>query len=348
MSSNRNILKNRLFTIGKLLMGLTLLLFLIARVDTNALFAQLGSVNLYYLTIVFILPHLGILLSTIKWQILLSALGIDASTRRLFGFYMIGTFFNNFLPTMVGGDVVKAYMLNRESEDGASVISATFMERYIGLAALITLLPLILLRKVVMDRYPMLGLLVIFILAIYGVSVALLFRKMPMDKPKHQNVIKVFVKFWNLLEKIRWRVANFRNFRRKMLISYVISLFFYVVTAGCTWAATRCVGADVDYTYLLAIVPVVLLAGLIPISLNGLGITETGYVIFLSLVDIPAVDAIAAALILRGRVLVTAILGGVIFLFYRKNRRWEGNLAAISQLEVKDKYNVNSSKVKRI
>lgn len=74
---------------------------------------------------------------------------------------------------------------------------------------------------------------------------------------------------------------------------------------------------SIDILYLLAIVPVVLLAAFVPISLNGLGITEAGYVIFFQLIGIPLEDALGIALLLRIRLVITALLGGLIFLWYR-------------------------------
>ena len=82
----------------------------------------------------------------------------------------------------------------------------------------------------------------------------------------------------------------------------------------------RSVGAEVEFYYLLAVLPLVWLAGMIPISLNGLGITEAGYAIFLQLVGVTPEDALTVALLVRFRLLITALLGGLVFLRHRAER----------------------------
>lgn len=312
--------KKRLIASGKCLLGLGLIVFLLSRVDLKALLNTLVSVNLLYLAIVLILSHLGIFLSTVKWKYLLENLDIHGSLSRLFALYLVGTFFNNFLPTMVGGDVMRSYALCREAKDHSSVIAATFMERFLGMAALVTLLPLVLYQQTAITRYPFLKYFVVIMILCFTGSVFLIFQNTNLFRRIKKRVNTWFAKVVILIEKIQYRVYLFLRFKKTLLLSYGISIVFYFVVSGSTWAATRSVGIEVDYFYILSIVPVVLLVASIPVSLNGLGITEAGYVVFLSLVGVPAVDALAAALILRGRVLFTTIIGGIIFMFYKTNR----------------------------
>jgi len=312
--------KKKLVASGKCLLGLGLIIFLLSRVDLKALLNILVSVNLFYLAIVLILSHLSIFLSTVKWKYLLENLDIHGGLSRLFGLYLVGTFFNNFLPTMVGGDLMRSYALCREAKDHSSVIAATFMERLLGMAALVTLLPLILYQQAAIGRYPLLKYFVVIVILCFTGSVFLIFQKTNLFRNIKKRVNTWLAKIVMLTEKIQHRVHLFLQFKKTLLLSYGISIVFYFTVSGATWAATRSVGIEVDYFYILAIVPVVLLVASIPVSLNGLGITEAGYVIFLGLLGVPAVDALAAALILRGRVLFTAIIGGIIFMFYRPNR----------------------------
>src|SRR5208337_5504464 len=84
-------------------------------------------------------------LSTIRWQLLVP---YQSKTSRLFSIYMIGSFFNTYMPGTVGGDAIKAYYLNKElhapriskAQDQkelpnslAVAIASVFMDRYVGL-----------------------------------------------------------------------------------------------------------------------------------------------------------------------------------------------------------------------
>ena len=61
----------------------------------------------------FCLHFVGLFLSACRWRLLLNAQGIDASLRALSSSYMVGFFFNTFLPTTVGGDITRAYDVSR-------------------------------------------------------------------------------------------------------------------------------------------------------------------------------------------------------------------------------------------
>ena len=60
-----------------------------------------------------------------------------------------------------------------------------------------------------------------------------------------------------------------------------------------------------------------LVAGMLPVSLNGLGITEAGFALFLQLAGVPIAEAVGVGVLLRARLLVTGDVGGLLFLRYR-------------------------------
>jgi uncharacterized protein (TIRG00374 family) len=86
-----------------------------------------------------VLPALPILIFTgvAKWHILLKSQGFHVSIWRLYALYMVGKFFNNFLPSNVGGDVVRGYELGKSIDSGADSMASVFMERFTGLIVLI-------------------------------------------------------------------------------------------------------------------------------------------------------------------------------------------------------------------
>ena len=84
--------------------------------DARALFARLGSARLEYVAGGVLLYVAGQAVSAWKWHLLLGPVGLGAVRyTRLLAFYFIGMFFNIFLPTIVGGDAVKAVLLARET-----------------------------------------------------------------------------------------------------------------------------------------------------------------------------------------------------------------------------------------
>ena len=304
----------------KLAVGLGLIAALIMRVDLSALLRSIASVDPFYLAVMFVIPHLMILINTVKWQIFLRELGLRPGFIRLFVLYLIATFFNNFLPTMVGGDAVRAYALGRDTQDASSVTAATFMERIIGLAALVSLVPLVVLSKTVTDRFPGVWLLAPACLFGFVLVTAMLLSTRMDPLWRRLRRIRVLERMLGFLAKTRKAVYRAAASTRILAGTFLLSLLFYFGAAATVWAAAMSLGADVGIGYLMATVPLVLVAGMLPISLNGLGITEAGFALFLQLAGVPLVDAVAVGLLLRARLFVTALFGGLLFLKYRSDR----------------------------
>ena len=78
-------------------------------------------------------------LSAWRWWLLLGPVDLRVPYLRMVAFYFIGMFFNFFLPTIVGGDAVKAVLLARETGAPARATMSVFMERNVGLFALLTI-----------------------------------------------------------------------------------------------------------------------------------------------------------------------------------------------------------------
>ncbi len=309
--------KSKLIVVGKLILGLSLLAVLIYRADITAVLRSFASIDLRFVVLVVVFPHIGILISTIKWNILLRKVSVNINFCRLLGLYFIGTFLSVFLPSMIGGDIYRVYQLSRDSQNTPAAIAATFMERFIGLAALVSLLPLCLLQSPVSKQWPLLGMLVGAIIAIYALAVFIIFSRMDIPVPQFIRSIPWVNKLMRSMDGTVKQIRAFPQSRRLLFAAYIISIIFYLVTAATSWAATMSIGAGVSYTYLISVVPMILLGGMLPISLNGLGITELGYVIFLELVGVQAADAITVAFLLRIRLLFTALIGGGIFAIWK-------------------------------
>ena len=307
---------NRGLTLAKLGFGLGLLALLVANVPLSELRASFGSVDLLYLAILFILPYPLMALATARWRLLLRALGLDIGFFKLVSLNLIGRFFSNFLPTAIGGDVVRTYQLSRDTNDASSVTAATVLDRLVGLVALVSLLPIVLLSDVLVTAFPVIRFLVPA--ALIGFMAAISLALSSRWSAVWQMIRGArFERLTGFLSQTRKAVAQGMRSIGALLSSFGISIAFYVGAALSTWVAAKTVGADVGFPYLMAIIPMVLLAAVLPISLNGLGVTEAGFALFLQLVGVSLADAVTIGLLLRGTYIVPSILGAFVFLRYR-------------------------------
>src|SRR5438874_3992554 len=77
--------------------------------------------------------------AAVRWKILLEVQKINLSMPRVSGLFLIGMFFNQFLPGGTGGDIVKSYLLLKETDKKAGGLLAVVFDRLIGLVALVTI-----------------------------------------------------------------------------------------------------------------------------------------------------------------------------------------------------------------
>ncbi|MHA1484999.1 MAG: lysylphosphatidylglycerol synthase transmembrane domain-containing protein, partial [Candidatus Thorarchaeota archaeon] len=128
--------RHRLYTIIKVGVTVCLMAFLLSRVNLAEIVEALKSASILYLVVAQVLLFSQVVVGAYRWQILLSPKGIRVPLRSLTAFYLVGSFFNRFLPTALGGDVMRGYELARRSGRGVDSATTVIMERILGLLSL--------------------------------------------------------------------------------------------------------------------------------------------------------------------------------------------------------------------
>ncbi len=127
-------MKNHLSNLVKLAIGVSLLFVLYFLLkDPDALWGQVRSANLALLALGALCYASAVALSGLKWGVLLQAIGIGVSSRRLLAYQWVAEFFNNFLPAQVGGDVMRGYALATDTQRNADAAASVVIDRFIGL-----------------------------------------------------------------------------------------------------------------------------------------------------------------------------------------------------------------------
>ena len=129
-------LNKTLFFVLKLLVSVGSLYLIFSKTDMHQIglmLKKIGPLAFLSASFLYILSLVG---ATMRWKLLLPD---KFMFRRLFSLYMIGSFFSSFLPGVIGGDVVKAYYLNKDAKKLSLTLASIFMDRYLGYVSLIFL-----------------------------------------------------------------------------------------------------------------------------------------------------------------------------------------------------------------
>ncbi len=305
--------KKWFFLLFKALVSIGLLSFLLVKFDFHSFLERVRSINLLWFLGFLLVPHANILLSAVKWGVLLRSIGVYERVPRLFRLYLIGTFFSNFLPTMAGGDIIRVAHLSHGTKKMPAVLAATYMERLAGVTVLIFIVSTFLFNKNLLEKLPVLAPTIVFLVVGYFLLLIVSFHK-GLFKRLETNMAtglpgKVFAK----IEKVHQCIAHYRHEPLVLIKALIISLVFYLFSVISVYLAAKALGIDIPLEIVLIVVPLVIVVGMLPITLNGLGLNESSYVFFFSLFGVSASAAFSIALLIRFRILLTAVLGGGIF-----------------------------------
>jgi hypothetical protein len=291
---------------------LAALAFLLSRVDFDRAQAKLAAADRGWLLAGFLAQWCSKLCWCLRWRALVVTAGYRPAPLQLLRFILIGLFFNNFLPTTVGGDVVRAVALSRAHVPRAVAAASVIADRILGLLALGLLATIGGVLGVLL--FPGGGPWLASVALAISVSglVALLTR------PELLERVRGFLarrgqKLADRLSRVIEGVVFLSSRARALSGALFFSLGLAAFAAVFHWSIARAIGIEVPLIAYFVVVPAVMLAASLPITLNGLGLRELGFVAFLGAQGVPAETAAVFALLAFLGPLVFAILGGILF-----------------------------------
>jgi hypothetical protein len=242
----------------------------------------------------------------------LSVQSIRLSAKESIYLTFIGYFFNNFLPTSFGGDLLKAYYAGRKSGKKPQAFAGVFMDRALAMVPF-TLVPAFTVTFFSHRIYNK-GLIFVIYILFTGCLVflwVLLHRRSArylafMLKPFSDS------SWYNKLKRGYSHLNLYIKHRTTLLWSFALSLSAQIISIVATYCFARAVGVDyVNIGIFFIIVPVVWIMTLTP-SLNGLGIREGGF-LYLLRSYMPPEKAVAVSILVLASLLGFGIIGGIIY-----------------------------------
>jgi glycosyltransferase 2 family protein len=254
-----------------------------------------------------------------RWHILLKVQGINLSLPRLSGLFLIGMFYNQFLPGGTGGDIIKSYLLWKETDKKAGGLLAVVFDRFIGLVALVAItVTLLSLRFDLLAQTPetrrylwilltLLGISIASLVASFVISGFNLFHLLPHKFPGREKLIEIAAAYH--LYARHWVATS---------LAFGASLVAHLATFTTFLCAAFALRADVAITNFFAVMPIERTISALPISFAGVGLREK--VLQTMLHQVCGVSEGVAVLIgsLSFLIMVICCLpGGIVYFFYK-------------------------------
>ncbi len=302
----------------KIIFSVALLAFLLHMAGIENTFVRLRQANPLYLPVCAGFYFAAQAVSAYRWQFLSAALDFHLRFWEMYEYYLIGMFFNMFLPGAIGGDAVRMYYLARRcGRRKREALLTLLAERGVGLVALLLLTSVVCLTPSILAINLAVPLHVPG-LPVMAVDVRLLLLGLSLFMLLGYGVLH-----WLPLERLAQRFSPLAlveqggvYWRHPLLLlrSVVMSLGVHALMVGIHWLITLALGVHVPVLYLIVVYGVVSLASVLPISANGFGVREGIYWLFLTRIGLSGETALAFALYWDAISILTSLPGGLFLL----------------------------------
>jgi len=295
----------------RITISITLLFIIIYTIGFERIKQQLSHTIFWLFLLALIVENFGVMISAKKWQMLLHDKKIEISYMDSLSYYYIGSFFNTMMPSSVGGDVIKAYMLGKKV-DKIKVFSSVIMDRLTGLIAVIFIAVL-----AIASFYPLLPRhvipLILLIVIFFFLSLLLLIKT-----SFFEQLLDIIFQRWkrprNFFHGIIMSLKTYKD-KKLLLSALLISFLFHLLMILNNYVLSISIGMDIPLIYFFIFVPIAELLVALPISIQGFGVREGSYAILFSSVGTSYAAAFSIGFLDQIVKVVVSIIGGIIYVF---------------------------------
>jgi len=295
-----------------------LLFYLFTKIDIEKMAGVIKEANFSYLFLAFFFMLVIYSLVLVRWNILIQYLGIKAPFKSVTRCFLIGSFFNLFLPTSTGGDVVKAIGLFRDTDEKAKVVASVLLDRIAGLVAMIivAVVAFVVAFRIAYD--PFLLAAIGFVSLGTGLGVTFFF-----NERFYSFVCQIFNRAPNIKNKLmelHYAMVLIKKKRRAIFLSIGISCFTQILLATTFYLTAKGLHQEVGLVYCIIFVPLICIASALP-SIGGLGVRDVSSVYLFSKVGVTAVTAASMSLINFLYMAIFGLIGAIVYVCSVSRRR---------------------------
>ena len=296
----------------KIFISTAILTTLFALADMTKMLSVMMDINPLVLLFSVFLCFSQMILAGVRWHI------VGIRTGDFFNFFTTmkinaaAMFSNQILPTSIGGDLVKTALARQGGLALGRAIRTVLLDRITGLISLIFLIAATCFfaeNYVPKDwglngsQFIIMAILIVLLFTLYnGVKIAKLCQK--------SKYLKWSIKFLNDAGAL---------FRSGWTAVYTVSISIIIHSMGalCVWVLALELGLNINYIIVLAFLPIISLAQLIPISIAGWGVREGAVVSLFTLMGLDPSISLVVSLLWGSSIVLSAVLSGLLWCFMR-------------------------------
>lgn len=313
-NTKNNTTRTRLITAAKIAVTIIGLYLALQSLNLSLILETISRVEWGWMAAGAVLISFSLIVRAYRWHLLLAGLGSSVRFKRLVELYMVGSFFNAFLPSGFGGDVVRAAEAAQDV-DADKAVGTVLVDRLTGLMALFAMALVMLAFQPA--GFPKTLALLVAVICTTGLIIGIIV----VDGRLFQHVIRILPNRVralgnSFLDRLAETIAvcGWRPVSKALLVS----VFFNLIQVGWWYTTGRALNLTIPYTYYLLVVPFMSLALLVP-SIGGLGVRENLAPVIFAPAGISPEQAVALTLLVFGLERIASLLGAPVYVYSTLN-----------------------------
>jgi uncharacterized membrane protein YbhN (UPF0104 family) len=300
-----------LLSTAKILVSGALLYFSLRKVNLTDLASRLDLArSLGWIGLAIAVTFLQIFIGALRWREISTECDAPLTTRQAMRFNLIGTFFNQTLPSSIGGDAVRLWLVARGGAGWRAATYSIFVDRAIGLIALAVIIVASLPWSYSLIRDPdgRSALLLVDFAALASGAGFLVLGALPFPWLKH---------WWGTHHLYACSViANRVIFSRAHGPAIaVLSLLVHVLAVVIAWCVVQSIATPVLFSQIFQLVPPVMLITMLPISIAGWGVREATLGLAFGYAGLMTNEGVNVSLLFGAVFFIVGAFGGLVWIF---------------------------------
>ena len=314
---------------AKIAVSIILLSILFSKIDVWQLWQGVRGASFVWLTAALALYSVNVLASVWRWHVLLHAQSVFIQRRRLLSSFLVANFFNNFLPSNVGGDVIRISDSAKYTKSKTIATLVVLMDRGLGVLALVLVAAIA--ATAAVSLHPVAAAPVwpmwLWMGFFGGAALSAPALLAPDGFGRLLRPLMVFHPEWvgGRIENLTNVLARFRDRPRALAACFAGALFVQATMVVFYFLVADALHLNVPLSDLGVIVPISFVVQLLPVSLNGFGVREATFSLYFVRLGLPIESAVLLSLVATALVIIFSSSGAAVYIA-RTHPRHKGEL----------------------
>lgn len=303
----------------RVVLSAVIVVYLAFQLKWESLQSVFAEMNLSLALLAFVIIQVGQSFSSLRWMILARSAGLVEPYHRFRTLFYVGTFFNLFLPTSIGGDAVRAWKLAPNKQRRPAAFGTVIADRLAGVTVMLMMACLASFTSV--NSIDTWIILMPWVLLTGIVATLVVLPRISFNSDKYLSIVQSLI--WSKHKTIPWSQALGLSIIVQCLATWQVILLGQSLGLVTPW-----------YAYFV-VVPLVTLLTMLPVSFNGIGVREGGLILLFAPYGVSKEQALALGVAWFALTVGVGLVGGVFYLFFDRH---EVSAAHSTLVEGKDSH----------